>query len=74
VRHGERLYGSIIWWEEKLFHGAAAQNDQQRTDKCANIQVVSIGTQSVIRLSMSEKLKNNVYWLLTPCGLVQVDV
>jgi len=73
-QHGERLYGSIIWWVGKLFDGAAAQNNQQRTAKCANIHGVSIETQGVIRLSMSEKLKNNVYWLLTPCGLVQIDV
>jgi hypothetical protein len=54
--------------------GAASQNNQQRTAKCANIQAGSTETQSVMSLSMSEKLKNNVYWLLTPCGLVQVDV
>jgi hypothetical protein len=44
----------------KLFDGAATQNNQQRTDKCANMQAVSIETQGVIRLRMSEKLKNNV--------------
>jgi len=57
VQQGERLYGSIIWWEDKLSDGAAAQNNQRRTAKCANIRAVSIETQSVMRLSMSEKFE-----------------
>jgi hypothetical protein len=74
MQFGERLYGSIIWWEDKQLDDATAQNFQQRTAKRANVQAVSIKKQSLIRFSMSEKLKNKVYWLLTPCGLVQIDV
>jgi hypothetical protein len=58
----------------KLFDGIAAQNNQNRKAKCASIQGVGIETRVVIRFSMSQKLKNNVYWLLMPCGLVQIEV
>jgi len=52
VQHDERLYESVIWWEENLFDGVAAQNNQQRTAKCANIQDdVTIETQSIIRFA-----------------------
>jgi len=66
-------------WVYNLVGGQTVWSVQQlktTNSELLNVQIyrpVSIETHSVIRLSMSEKLKN-VYWLLTSCGLVKVDV
>jgi hypothetical protein len=47
---------------------------QLKTTNSVQVTCEYIEAQRVMRLSVSEKLKNNVYWFLTPCGLVQVHV
>jgi hypothetical protein len=39
-----------------------------------NIKPMSIQIHSRIRFMASKMLKNRVFWLVTPCSLVQIDV